>query len=245
MEFEALEMYADLGYQQSYFAWLYWGAAYPDLYLGEYKSARNQANYAMEIFNDVKHYFANEWIAGTKDILGRAALAERAYAEAENWFFEIKPVYEECRYPLDMANYGQNLVFLGFAKRGLDQISKARVYFYKALGVAAENESYLAVYHILPGIALLFADQGDIERAVELYALAATQGIVANSKWFDDIAGDEIAAPAEELPPDIVEAAKARGRVLDLWETAKALLAELEVQGWGEGQVSYGDAENK
>jgi len=67
---------------------------------------------------------------------------------------------------------------------------------------------------------------------VELYALAATHGIVANSKWFDDIAGDEIAAAAEKLPAEVAKAAKARGRSLDLWDTAADLLEELEVLGW-------------
>ena len=85
----------------------------------------------------------------------------------------------------------------------------------EALKIAVEGRFFLILLHILPGIALLFADQGEIERAVELYALAATQGIVANSKWFDDIAGDEIARAAEGLPADVVDAAKARGRELD------------------------------
>ena len=58
----------------------------------------------------------------------------------------------------------------------------------------------------VPGIVLLFADQTETERVVELYALAATQGIIANSRWFEDIAGDEIATVAEELPADWKEA---------------------------------------
>jgi len=87
--------------------------------------------------------------------------------------------------------------------------------------------------HALPGIALLFADQGDVERAVELYSLAATFDWVANSKWFADIAGDEIEGVAAQLPPDVVEAAKARGGALDVWETAEKLVNELEEMGWG------------
>ena len=68
---------------------------------------------------------------------------------------------------------------------------------------------------------------------LELYALASTQGYVANSKWFADITGDEIAAAAKQLPVEVAEAAKVRGRGLDLWETAAALLEELEAMGWG------------
>ena len=77
--------------------------------------------------------------------------------------------------------------------------------------MAIPVESYLALFHILPGIALLYVNQGEVGWAVELFALAATQGIVANSKWFADIAGDQIAEAAAGLPVEIIEAAKARG----------------------------------
>ena len=87
---------------------------------------------------------------------------------------------------------------------------------------------FFPLIHVLPGISLLFVDRGDAERAVELYALASTFGVVANSKWFADIAGDEIAVVAEGLPVEVAETAKARGRKLDLWETAAGLLEEFE-----------------
>jgi hypothetical protein len=75
---------------------------------------------------------------------------------------------------------------------------------------------------------LLLADQGEKERAVELYALAARYPRVANSHWFDDIVGQHIAAVAATLPPDMVEAARARGQTRDLEATVAELLAELE-----------------
>ena len=51
---------------------------------------------------------------------------------------------------------------------------------------------------------------------------------VGNSVWFADVVGNEITAAAESLPPEVVAAAKDRGRARDLWETARELLAELE-----------------
>jgi hypothetical protein len=52
---------------------------------------------------------------------------------------------------------------------------------------------------------------------------------VANSRWFEDVAGRHIAAAAAaQLPPDAVAAAQERGRVRDLWATVEQLLAELE-----------------
>jgi tetratricopeptide (TPR) repeat protein len=233
MECETLEMYADLGYQQNFIAYIYVAVAYPDLYLGEYQAAREQARFALDIYAEVKHDLASQWSALIHDILGRAALAEGAFAEAENWFLKVDAVLQGTHIPQDEKNYAQNLACLGFTKRGLEQTSRARDYLYQALSVADKIESYLAIFHILPGIALLLTDGGQVERAVEIYALAATQGIVVNSKWFDDIAGDEIARAAEGLPVEVVEAAKARGRELDLWGTAEELLTELEQAGWG------------
>ena len=67
----------------------------------------------------------------------------------------------------------------------------------------------------------------DIERAVELYALASRYPYVANSRWFEDVAGREIAAAAEALPPGVIARAQARGRTRDLWATVEELLGEL------------------
>ena len=77
-------------------------------------------------------------------------------------------------------------------------------------------------------IALFLADQDQKERAVELYALASRYPDVANSRWFEDVAGKHIAAVAAKLPPDVVSAAQERGRARDLWATAEELLQELE-----------------
>lgn len=79
----------------------------------------------------------------------------------------------------------------------------------------------------LPLVALLLADQGEQERAVELYALASRYPFVANSCWFEDVAGSHIAAVAATLPPEVVAAAQDRGRVRDLEATVAELLVEL------------------
>jgi hypothetical protein len=79
-------------------------------------------------------------------------------------------------------------------------------------------------------MALLLADRGETERAVELYALASRYPFVANSAWFEDVAGRHIAAVAARLPPDAVVAAQERGRARDLDATVAELLTELEGQ---------------
>jgi len=79
----------------------------------------------------------------------------------------------------------------------------------------------------LPPAAALLLDEGQVERAVELYALALQQPFVAHSHWFEDVVGQHIAAGAATLPPEVVAAAQERGRARDLWATVRELAAEL------------------
>ena len=84
----------------------------------------------------------------------------------------------------------------------------------------------------MPIIPVVLADSGEVERAVELYALAESHPLVAKSQLFDEIAGRPIKAAGAALPPDVVEVAQARGRALDWWDTATELLDELAERGW-------------
>jgi len=74
-------------------------------------------------------------------------------------------------------------------------------------------------------------DEGEAERAIALYALASRYPFVANSCWFEDVAGRYIAAAAAALPLEMVQAAQEHGRARDLDVTVKELPAELEETG--------------
>jgi len=234
---EILAETTNLGYAQSRAAWFHVISGLPDLYLGKYEAAREKARNALELLKEVNRTAVPYWTAIANDILGKAALAERSYAEAHKLFKTYISLYRSRNLP---ENIDQALASLGSAARGLRQLSQAKNYSYHAMEISIREKEFLTLIHTLPGIALLFADQDKIERAVELYALASTQGIVANSKWFADIAGDEIAAASAKLPPEVIEAAKARGRARDLWETAEELLEELEALGWNTKNIDMG-----
>ena len=117
---------------------------------------------------------------------------------------------------------------LGYADRGQGGSHQAWRRLREALSAAVERRFYLSLVTGLPAVALLLLDVGETERAVELYALASCHGYVANSRWFEDVAGKEIAAVAASLPPDVLAAAQERGKARDLWETAGELVKELE-----------------
>ena len=80
----------------------------------------------------------------------------------------------------------------------------------------------------LPTAALLLAGQGDPEGAVELYALASRYPFVANSRWFEDVAGQRMAAVAAGLPPEAVARAQERGRRREPPVTAADLVTKLD-----------------
>jgi hypothetical protein len=60
-----------------------------------------------------------------------------------------------------------------------------------------------------------------------LYALASRYPFVANSRWFEDVAGHHLTAAAATLPSEAVTAARQRGRARDLDTNVRELLSEL------------------
>ncbi len=107
-----------------------------------------------------------------------------------------------------------------------DDRAGARRTLAEILQTAIEVRSYFPVLNGLPVAALLAAGRGDVERAVELHALAWSNDYVANSRWFADLAGRELERLTAGLLPERVSEARSRGRSLDLWTTADELLRE-------------------
>ena len=192
-----------------------------EAFLGRYQEARVSAGEALALSKASGHPFD---LGISLGVLGRAALAEGAYAEARRLLAESLDAYRQAG-RLDMVAIA--VAILACAERGLDQRARAWEHVHQALRVPFAGELGVST-HALPVVALLLADEGQVERAVELYALVSQSPLVANSRWFDDVAGKHIAAAAEGLPPGGVAAAQERGRARDLWETARELRAEFE-----------------
>ena len=123
------------------------------------------------------------------------------------------------------------LAGLGYAEHKLGQDNRAVQHLGQALSLVTKTSAMAAhslSLHALLAIALLLVDRGEVERAVELYALACRYPFVANSRWYEDVAGKHITAAAATMPPEFVAAAQERGRARNLETTMKELLAELE-----------------
>ena len=124
--------------------------------------------------------------------------------------------------------------WLGYTTAWFGQRAEAEYHFLQALRLTVANPGFSAILFILPGIALLFTDLGEAERAIEIYAQIADLPLVANSQMRWDLAGNHLATVAATLSPEAVIAARVRGKAGELWGSAAALLIELGDRGWGQ-----------
>lgn len=111
------------------------------------------------------------------------------------------------------------------ALRRLGRVKQARQKIVHALVCALDTKVYHPVLLALPISALLLLDEGDVEQALEIYALAWRAEHVARSQWYREVAGRELEAAFAAVPAEVANAARKRGERLDLWETAAELVA--------------------
>jgi predicted ATPase len=160
-------------------------------------------------------------------VLGCVALVEGACEEARQRLAESIAVCQEFENRLWLSKAH---AAAGYVARAVGDSDQAQQHLRDALDTTTDRDSFWSVAFTLPLVALLLVDEGELARAVELYALASRYPYVSNSCWFEDVAGRQIAAAALTLPPDAVAVAQERGRARDLWATVEELLAELGIR---------------
>jgi tetratricopeptide (TPR) repeat protein len=216
-----LESDSDLAYDRGYAygAWLllpFLGEA--KVHLGRYEEARADAQQGAA-------RAVLPWSVGfARFVEGLAVVAQGAHLEAMTLFQESVAVFEEARH---RENRGWALGPFGLAARGAGETALARQCVAEALEIGVELGVFMPVMYGLPVAALLLADGGAVERAVEAYACASRHGFVANSRWFEDVAGQPLRTMAASLPTEAVESAQEQGRLKDWNVMAAELLSEL------------------
>jgi hypothetical protein len=158
-------------------------------------------------------------------VLSSLDLAEGRVARAQERLQSSADIFRRRSVGLIAGWIDALLVYIA---REQGQPEKARQYLCRALRTSAKVGGFFPAIYALPAAALLLGDEGQVEEAIELYALASHYPFVANSRWFADVAGREIALASTALSPERVDAARERGRARDLWATVEELLAELE-----------------
>jgi tetratricopeptide (TPR) repeat protein len=192
-----------------------------ELGLGRYAAARLQAQRGLMECGELN---MQAGVMESLALLGYVAAAEGQYAEAWQRLQESMDLRERI---VDQGTAGV-LTALGGVALLMGNPDQAGQYLGRALRMVAGHRGLWGLTRTLPFVARLLAERGEVERAVEIYALASHYPLVAHSQWCWDLAGQRITELAASLPPHVVAAAQERGRARDLWATAEELLAELE-----------------
>jgi tetratricopeptide (TPR) repeat protein len=218
---QALGLYRELGdramevYAQGWLAVAY-------LATGQYAEARAASHEAMRQAEVLRG--APSGLAFVRHYAGWVALSLGAYREAADLLTESVRLHRQTG---NLGQLGAPLAQLGYTLWLLGELPRARATLREALDIANRQHAFWALLFTLPAIALLLADDGRQERAVELYALAWRYPLIANAQSCHDSYGQRLEAVASALPPGIADAARARGQELQLWLTAAALPEEL------------------
>lgn len=217
---ESLAIFDDLGHRYMQAVALS-TLGYVVIHLGQYEQVRAHAKMSLPALREIG-FTANGMVLMQ---LADLALTDEKYSEARALLRDSVATFREARLQIFL---GLPLAKLGYVERALGNLLQARQSLAESLQIANQVGDVWILWEALPATALLLADQGQPERAVELYALAARYPYIANSRWFEDVAGRHISAVAAALPPEVVAGAQERGRARDLWATVKELLVELE-----------------
>jgi predicted ATPase/DNA-binding SARP family transcriptional activator len=212
----SVDIYDDLGYGYGVLEFAPF-LAEARVHLGRYEEALQGASLAGRL----KH----RWSVGFSHFVeGLATLAEGAHDEALALFQGAIAAFDEVR---QRENRGWALGPLGLAARGAGDTALARQCVVEALEIGVELGVFMPAMYGLPVAALLLAEQGALERAVEVYACVSRYGFVANSRWFEEVVGQQIRTVAASLPTEVVESARERGRAQDWYAMAAGLLTKI------------------
>ena len=218
---QSLDVFEELG-RKHYVAAAQSHLASTKMHLGRYEEARDHAAACLALASETGLLFK---IAQAQRLLGALALAGRSYAECRRHARASLTVSEQTGRDTDV---GLAYVLLAHATRGLDDPEKAQRHLAAALPLMLESGTSVDFLWTLSIVALVLADKGAWERAVEVYGLLLQYSHVAHSRWFADIVGSHMTVAITALPPATAAKAEARGRSSDLKRSAAELLTELD-----------------
>jgi tetratricopeptide (TPR) repeat protein len=217
---QSLDVFRDLG-RRHYLAAAQSHLASTMMHLGQYEEARDHAVACLMLARETDLPFK---ISQAQRLLGALALARGSYAECRR---QAKACLAASEQTGHSVNQGFAHVLLAHVGHGLGDPEWAQRHLSAALSFMLESGASMEFLWTLSAAALVLADQGARERAVEVYSLLLQYGHVAHSRWFADVVGRPMTAVVTVLPPAIAAKAEERGRACDLEALAAELLTEL------------------
>ncbi len=190
--------------------------AWARMLMGHYKLAQPLAETALRLMQADDDPYGTGW---TYHVLGGIAIALTDYERGERLLHAgiaaLQPINQ--REALSFA-----LAYLALALCGQQRFEEARKALAEVLQIGLEISCLHSLVFGLVGMALIEAQQGVPERALERYALAAkVSPCIENCSWFWDVAGRHIEAATASLPAETIAAAAARGKAREIFSSAK------------------------
>jgi tetratricopeptide (TPR) repeat protein len=190
------------------------------VHLGQYGQARSQEEFTLQLAKKFKDR-AGEGRALLW--LGRIALLEEEFVQAELWLHESTSIFREVG---QKDQLGTALASLGYAKRVLGNIDEAHSYLNEALRTALDIGAFIPLLFAIPLAALLAADRWDKNGAIKLYALASRFSFVTHSRWYSDVFGRYIPNREGDLQLKVDEVDQGQENLQNMWTAAKAIVEE-------------------
>jgi predicted ATPase/DNA-binding SARP family transcriptional activator/tetratricopeptide (TPR) repeat protein len=189
-------------------------------FLGQYETVRTMAQNNLERANQLDDTYAKLVI---NYALGCVDLAQGQVEQAAMFLEKAATIANQhgnrAHWAWAAGTWSLALVRLGHLKQ-------AQELLVKALQICLEEQSYPSLSFTVPAAALMLTITGQVERAVELCELIDERAICGKTPWFEDVAGKTIKEMAASLAPEVLEAARKRGRQRGLFSTALELLEE-------------------
>ena len=217
---QSLALFSDLGHLH-YVTQAHSFLGSIDMHSGRYQEAHDHAQTGLALAQVHGPRFC---VSLNLLLLGCLDLAQGGYATAHQFLQDGVAVHQEVGQKDDLS---LARACLAFAECELEDTRGARQHLFRAFETAVESGAVPPLLWVLPAMALVLAREGEKERAVELYALASRYPLVAKSRWFADVAGNQLATVAASLSAERVAVAEKRGQARDLKATVAELLAEL------------------
>ena len=215
---QAIALHQDLGIQRGV-AWWTMVLSWVHILLEQYDRARQLAENSLALAQEIKH---ERCVAQSIHFLGLAALGLHDLLEANRLLAQAVDKYSHINQRLESA---RSLAHWGITLRALGEGNEAWQMACQSLKLASEIDVWYALKDSLYLFAVMLADQGHIERALEIYAMLRRYSGM-RAPFFENTFGSVVNAAAASLSAYVVGGAQARGQSLDIHETARELLKE-------------------
>ncbi len=188
-----------------------------DLQLGDYTAVLSEAAFAGEAMGN---YYQNAMDIIRAEVRLITGDWDGAEPKLRNYY---EKVMDLPRY--DMA--GQPLALLGYIAYRRGDRAAALETLEQALVNGMEKGFFWVFMLALATLAVMLAEAGEQEQALELYSTVTAHPCAGNSRWFEDLFGKPLREMCAGLPSEAIEAAQERGRGRKLREVGEEYLNKL------------------